>query len=710
MQTFPSRNQFTNNSASAALLTALETGMRGLHLGDALLYRSFPLYKDDEGNVIVGDCVLVAPRYGVVTIALSESTPFLSHEESQRCLDVTEQVPPYIQSRLIKNRTLRKGPTQLSFEITPVVFAPSLKNVDGSGYDFPLIVSTAELADFFRILAEKTEPIEPKIFDELVATIEGAKGLVRPKKRQPNLKAGSKGQLAALVEAAITLFDQQQKHGMMGRVTGPQRVRGLAGSGKTIVLAMKAAQIHLQDPEARIAYTFNTKSLYQHVKRLITRFYRQFDDSDPDWDKHLHVLHAWGGQNAPGIYSVACDQNGVTPIRFQDAAAVTFGDRFDFVCQALMNHKAIEPVYDYIFIDEGQDFPLSFIRLCHRLAKNGRFVLAYDDLQTIFQAATPSTIEIFGADSHGKPIVEFEEDVILHKCYRNPREILVTAHALGFGLYGPSVVQMLESKDHWEDIGYKVIEGDFMAGSMIKIERPKENSLEIVSARNSFEEIVHCNVVSDVASEIALVADSIMKDLSEGLQPDDILVVSVDDRNAKRYLGGIELALHHLGVKANNLHNDDFGIRDFIVSERVTLATVHKAKGNEAFMVYVVGVDAVMHTPNVRNRNMLFTAMTRAKGWVRVSGIGESAERCKKEIEHAQKHFPCLVFSYPKPEDAKRMKRDLAEAADKRMRARRMVERLKEEYSDAEIADMLSESGHPEKPMVRSNSMKRVKK
>jgi hypothetical protein len=100
-------------------------------------------------------------------------------------------------------------------------------------------------------LRQNTPPLGPEVFKELIATIEGAKGLIRPKERNlASQDERTKGKQAELVEAAITLFDQAQKWGRMGTVTGPQRVRGLAGSGKTVVLAMKAAQLHLQHREA----------------------------------------------------------------------------------------------------------------------------------------------------------------------------------------------------------------------------------------------------------------------------------------------------------------------------------------------------------------------------------------------------------------------------------------------------------------------------
>jgi len=656
-----------------------------------MLYYAFPLYKDDEGGTIVADAVLLSSQHGVIVFALTRESHALADRELQRCSDVVEQFPSYIQSRLIKNKALRQGPTQLAFEITPLIYAPLLPK-GHTADQLPLIGSDEALASSLDSIRARTSRLAPATLNELISTIEGAKGLIRAKKRDlPAQDTSSKGRQAELVEAAITLFDRQQKHGMMGRITGPQRIRGLAGSGKTVVLAMKAAQTHLQFPKAKIAYTFYTKSLYQHVKRLITRFYRQFDDQDPDWDKRVHILHGWGGSGTPGIYSVACEHHQVPSLSVRDVH--TIGDKFDYACTTLMKAATIEPLYDYVFVDEGQDFPASFVRLCYSLAKDGKFVLAYDDLQTIFQAKTPSTADIFGTQDDGAPKVTFEEDVVLHKCYRNPREVLVAAHALGFGVYGKRIVQMLESRDHWEDIGYVVKEGDFVQGSQIAVERPRENSLEIISDLSGPDVIVQAHSFKAIDEETEAVAKSIADDLTDGLQPDDVLVVCVDDRSAKGYLSGVEMALQKHRIQCNNLHTDSFGIRDFSKQGRVTLSTVHKAKGNEAFMVYVVGVDAVMNSPDVRRRNMLFTAMTRAKGWVRVSGTGDGAKQCMAELKKAQEHFPALVFKYPGPKELKVMKRDLAEAADKKLKLRRLIDQFREEnLSEEEIEELLKET------------------
>jgi len=113
---------------------------------------------------------------------------------------------------------------------------------------------------------------------------------------------------------------------------------------------------------------------------------------------------------------------------------------------------------------------------------------------------------------------------------------------------------------------------------------------------------------------------------------------------------------------------------------------VHKAKGNEAFVVYVVGADAAFQPPNKRNRNMLFTAMTRAKGWVRVSGMGPYALECVKEIEEAKRNCPFIRFTYPSPKQMEFIRRDLGSRAIVDQRMQRILDGLPPEEIERYLA------------------------
>ena len=75
---------------------------------------------------------------------------------------------------------------------------------------------------------------------------------------------------------------------------GPQRIRGLAGTGKTIILCMKSALAHKFYPNLKILFVFNTQSMYNQVEELISKYYFNETGQMPDFKK-LIILHAWGG-------------------------------------------------------------------------------------------------------------------------------------------------------------------------------------------------------------------------------------------------------------------------------------------------------------------------------------------------------------------------------------------------------------------------------
>ena len=66
-------------------------------------------------------------------------------------------------------------------------------------------------------------------------------------------------------------------------------------------------------------------------------------------------------------------------------------------------------------------------------------------------------------------------------------------------------------------------------------------------------------------------------------------------------------------------------------------------------MVYIVGADALFKYPNnVIIRNKLFTAITRAKGWVTILGTGKEAMNiCKNELEQLKSNDFKLIFKQP---------------------------------------------------------------
>jgi len=679
------------DNLSSNVIEYFKSHSEELDIKDSKIYYNYPPFRDDENQLVNFEILFFSKSIGVVLIISSDKTNVENIDFFSDEIDRLDQIYYIILSRLQINRTLRKIFPKIPQLITKIIYNPFLtKKIEDDDTDIKIINNLNVIKQFFKEREESIIPISDLAFLEIIASIDGSKSINIQKKRIiTNLIKNRKALILNKLESEIAIFDRKQKALYIKDLNGPQRIRGLAGSGKTIIIAMKAALIHLKEPEKTILFTFWTKSLYQYVKNLIGTFYRQYSNfREPDWNK-ICVLHAWGGKYEEGVYYNTCSDLGIPAKPFRVAKRLS-SNPFDFLCSELLNYD-IKPKYDYTLIDEGQDFPPSYIQLCAKLTRENKFIVAYDEFQNIFQTKTLSPEEIFGTDKEGKPNFEFEEDFILYKCYRNPREIIVCAHALGLGIYGDKIVQMLENKDYWEDIGYKIIEGELRQGEKIIIRRPEENSLKTISDNFSKDEIIRFKTFNKITEEVKFIVKSITYDIKEeNLRPDDILVIIVDDYGAKNYLESIQEGLYDEKINSNNIHDDNYSIKDFKIKDCVTLSTVHKAKGNESYSVYVAGVDALFSSiPEPKERNMLFTAITRSKGWVTITGMGETALKCKKEYDDALKNFPNLVFTYPDEKELKIMRRELKDTSIKKMRAQRklddIVKELSEIYSEDEV-------------------------
>jgi superfamily I DNA and RNA helicase len=248
---------------------------------------------------------------------------------------------------------------------------------------------------------------------------------------------------------------------------------------------------------------------------------------------------------------------------------------------------------------------------------------------------------------------------------------------------------MLENKGHWSDLGYEVLSGDFDEGKAVDIERPENNSPSSISKQNSIDKIITCTVHGSPEEEISDVTKRVETDIkTHGLHPEDVVVMCVDDMLARDYFKVLASKLDKLGISCNNLFGDSFGSDVFTREKSVTLTTVHRAKGNEGYSVYIMGVDALFHRPTVRTRNMIFTAMTRSKAWLHICGTGSAADAFKIELSQAKLNFPHLRFKYPSESQLKIMKRDLSETVQQRLE--RALEDVIDDLPEDEVKKIIS--------------------
>lgn len=667
---------------------------------DTSIYFGFPKFTAYEEINLEPDLLILSKLHGIFIIRFSKEVLTARNIE-----EISEELYSLLFGKLNESRQLRSSRGKIKIPIGSYIYCS--ENKIESDY---LINSIEELLEKLNEQLLGT-PLDIDDISESRSIIEGTKALASINNRKINDEdKSSKAYIVSRLENEIKTFDFEQLQSAITILNGPQRIRGLAGSGKTVVLAMKAAQIHLNDPDSIILITFYTKSLYQQIKDLITKFYRHYKKTDPNWD-NIHIKHAWGGFGVDGVYYSSCVENGIQTISFSEANNKD-NNPFDYVCKKALETGKIRSKYDYILIDEAQDLPTYFFRLIYQLAKFNKnikteknIIWGYDDLQNIFNIQTKTPGELFGSDENNIDYIDLNRsssnipsylnnDIVLHKCYRNPRSILLVAHSLGFGFYNSEnnlPVQVLENKEHWEDLGYIVSTGKIFDNEPVVVERPAQNSPLSIGKYIPENHLIDCFVAENFNKEISWICTELEKVIyEEYLQPEDILIISLDDRNAKSYFKELTNKLIEKSIFVNNILLNPYTSTDFVNKGHITLSTVHRAKGNEAPVVFVIGVDAIYKDRQTRaGRNKLFTAFTRTKCCLKVSGVGKEAQYFIDEINKTLEDYPKLKFIQPSKEEVERLQRDLNSKNEKVKQIRKeFYEKLKEQgLTDTEIQE-----------------------
>lgn len=631
---------------------------------EGYLYIGYPIIGTPEGAYPI-DAIWISPTRGVVLFHLIEGRDVENYE------DIQDDSYNKFEAKLRNHRTLMKG-RSLRVSLHVVTFAPIAPASKTSLEEYPL-ANAETLGECIGSIPEAEQA-----YGEAVAVIQAISTIRKGRKKRDIKKPDSRGARLKNLEDSIANLDNLQGKAVIETVEGVQRIRGLAGSGKTIVLALKAAYLHAKNPDWKIAVTFHTRALKGQLRRLINTFHIEQTNEEPDWS-NLQILHSWGapgGSEKNGIYYTYCKQSGAEYFDLQEARAKFPGKEFEGVCISAVNEGKIpDPLYDAILVDEAQDLSAAFLQICYQLlTEKKRLVYAYDELQTLSSNSLPSPEIIFGNGPDGKPNVSFEaaqpgkpqQDVILEKCYRNSRPVLATAHALGFGIYRDipkgqttGLIQMFDQSTLWLDVGYKKVNGLLEDGQDVVLERTPESSPTFLEEHSDIADIIQFHKFNSAQEQAEWVAAQIKNNLQEDeLEPDDIIVINPDPFSTRRAVGPIrkilfddQIPTHLAGVDTSpDVFFDEDG-------KSVAFTGIYRAKGNEAGMVYIINAQDCFSSlgslATVRNR--LFTAITRSKAWVRVLGVGSYMDGLMREFDRVKQQRFQLKFRYPTAEERKHL-------------------------------------------------------
>ncbi|MBP0018292.1 MAG: pentapeptide repeat-containing protein [Cyanobacteria bacterium SBLK] len=469
----------------------------------------------------------------------------------------------------------------------------------------------------------------------------------------------SRGNALIKLREWISTVDLQQERIAKQIPPGCQRIRGIAGSGKSVILCQKAAHIHLKYPHWKIALVFFSRSLYKPILEQIDRWLQYFSHNEVSYNpnnRNLLVLHAWGSRKQPGFYSTLSREAGILSLSADRTENRQPNDALAEACAYLLKQAAIPQIFDVILIDEGQDLISDRVRFENKqpfywlayqslrstdpiYPEKRRLIWAYDEAQSLESLRIPSANELFGEElGHlvtGRYLGGIKKSEILSQCYRTPHLILTAAHAIAMGLLRPQgMLSGMTRKEEWQAIGYEV-KGQFYPQQKITVHRPRENSPNPI-----FEfwqgSCIELQIFRDRQQELSHLARNLIHNLRyDGLRPSqEILVIILGDFfdavKLETYVAnfliqqGLDIYIpstsdcNILKSDRHNYHPDRFWYEGAI-----TVSRIHRAKGHEADMVYIIGLDGIAkNESNIQLRNQLFVALTRSRAWVNLSGIG----------------------------------------------------------------------------------------
>lgn len=489
-----------------------------------------------------------------------------------------------------------------------------------------------------------------------------------------SLEPGTMNDLVSLSLNRTFKQDNAQRQVSMQIPNGPQRIRGLAGTGKTVVLSLKAALTALRAPDFKILYLFNTQSLYNLIERQIGDYYAKEAKSTLPQGR-VDILHAWGGRTSgQGLYSKLCSEFGIAPLTLRDTRRSGNPDPLSSIFSHLQStiKDKFKPIYDLVLIDEAQDFPNEVFEVVYQITKDPkRIIVAYDDFQSLKELKIREFDELFGTDEEGTPRFPdgtlsgeyaggVAKDFVLPNCYRNPRNILMVAHGVALGVEREhGIVYSVDKIADWNALGYQVNQptgkDTIEAGDEVEVERLDKNSanlLENLLTNNGkvSDKLIQLEVCESSDNEAKYISEKIVYLINDqGVSPHDIYVIAINTKTSESFLSLVRSNLNLHGIKAI-MPGFVESSRHFYEKNHVVLTTPFRAKGNEANIVFVANCESVPADYSFSKRNSFFVSATRSRGWCYISGVGKYMEVLCEEIRKIQSGLPKLSYVRPSSE------------------------------------------------------------
>lgn len=473
-------------------------------------------------------------------------------------------------------------------------------------------------------LSHRAVPIDSACFD-IVRGIFGDSAVINNTNRPPRDPV-DEDTIGGMIEYEESLdknlSEEQQRLSRLSVGDFPRVIRGVAGSGKSIVLAnMVARYLHrkldeLSEPSdgndsplpgrlPRVAVTCFNRAL---VPFLTAKIRAAFGEAEFDQRvlpngllkiDHLNDLM----YNLPVPYR---------KVQKSDDGAATRAEGYlrDLIQLRQTDPKTFEScLFDVLFVDEGQDFvPEEFALLLELVRRNPvtnekPILIFYDNAQNVYGRPQPTWSEM------GIEVARGDRSRVMNECYRNTKQILEVAFNVLAGAQSKTAVHTRQFLD-METLNRNelITEG----GNVIRVHFAKREGAEPIIKRFGSRE-----------KELEFVAQEIRNLVVEQfVRPSDILVLF---RNDYEFQGLPDLisALPNASERIQGylrIYGNTNAKNSYILQENhVTLSTITNAKGYDSPVVFLMGLDS-FESARASDRPLFYVGATRAKHRLYLTG------------------------------------------------------------------------------------------
>lgn len=364
----------------------------------------------------------------------------------------------------------------------------------------------------------------------------------------------------------VLALDEEQSRLARRLGRGHQIIKGPPGSGKTLVLVHRCCQLRRYHPRiGRILLVCFNIALASYLKRLLQE------------------------------KGIGIGENGVEVSHFYELCAAVLGERVEFnqadsdyyqlviheTLDALAGGKNQLGTFGVVLLDEGQDFSNEMLRVVLGvLAQGGDLILALDSYQDLYRRE--ASWRSLGIEARGRTHY-------LGNAYRNTAEIFEFSQRF----IGTTPKEHSQTRLPLDCLSHGDPPQLLHFSDLDKIEAFLETSIRERVAGGEYQR-----------SEIAVIYD----DKTYGLE-----TFTYDNRDLPLRL---RRRLEQAGIPVKWVSEDVRAKEMFdITTDRVSLISVHSAKGLDFDLVYLVGVDHIIPTDktSMHLTRLIYVAITRAR-------------------------------------------------------------------------------------------------